>query len=196
MPKRPLRPSTIIAGLALAALAACSASISPSLQDDACALKDDRPSWFRNLSRTEQRWGVPPHVILAVIYHESKFVADARTPRVYRLGFIPWGRRSSAYGYAQALDGTWDWYKNETGKRFARRDKFRDAADFIGWYMHRSHVQLGLSKSDAYNQYLAYHQGHTGYAEGRYRQLRWLRNVARGVETRADLYRRQLRRCN
>ena len=44
--------------------------------------------------------------------------------------------RSSAYGYAQALEGTWDDYRKDTGRRGADRDDFADSSDFIGWYMH------------------------------------------------------------
>ena len=110
---------------------------------------------------------------------ESRFDADARTPRRYVFfGLVPWGRQSSAYGYAQVLDGTWDWYRSETGTWFARRDNFGHAVDFMGWYMNKTTQKAGVSKSDAYNQYLAYHQGHQGYLEGRYRNIGWLKDVA------------------
>ena len=33
------------------------------------------------------------------------------------MGFIPWRRPSSAYGYPQAKDDTWDWYIRKTGNR-------------------------------------------------------------------------------
>ena len=143
----------------------------------------------------ERKWGVPREVILATIYHESRFVAKARTPRKYTLGVIPMGRQSSAYGYSQALDGTWDWYKRETGKRLARRDRFGDAVDFMGWYMTVTQKKTGVAKSDAYNQYLAYHQGHTGYNRGSYNGKTWLTNVASKVRERAAMYGNQLATC-
>ncbi|MCP3430036.1 hypothetical protein NLF92_13935, partial [Alteromonas sp. LMIT007] len=72
------------------------------------------------------------------IYQESKFVADARTPFKYVLGVIPMGRQSSAYGYSQALDATWDEYRRAENRRTAKRDRIRDASDFMGWYMTQS----------------------------------------------------------
>ena len=53
----------------------------------------------------------------------------------------------------------------------------------------------GVSKSDAYNQYLAYHQGHTGYKRGRYRGKKWLLNVASRNRARSEMYRSQLATC-
>jgi hypothetical protein len=47
------------------------------------------------------------------------------------------GRQSSAYGYSQALDGTWEEYQ-EDQRRGARRDRIDDATDFMGWYMDQS----------------------------------------------------------
>ena len=45
---------------------------------------------------------------------ESNFRPTARTQRKYVFGLIPSGRISSAYGYSQALDGTWKEYKKST----------------------------------------------------------------------------------
>ena len=100
---------------------------------------------------------------MAIIHQESRFKADARTPMKYILGVIPTGRQSSAFGYSQALDGTWKEYRQTTGRWGARRDDIYDAADFIGWYLAASNRELGISLSDTRNQYLAYHEGRTGY---------------------------------
>ena len=156
----------------------------------------ERPHWFRAMRRTEQRYGVPIAVQLATISRESSFVADARPMRTERRLFfftreVP---RSSAYGYAQAIDGTWDWYLRETGRR-ARRDNFADASDFIGWYMYTNLRRNGVPLNDAYNQYLAYHDGQAGYARGTYRAKAWLPPVARDVQNWADRYEAQLLRC-
>jgi hypothetical protein len=187
----------IALSLVLTILVACSGgeSSAPRNIDDACRMKAERPSWFKTLSRAEQKWGVPQAVFLAAIYQESKFVAKARTPHQYALGIIPMGRQSSAYGYAQAIDSTWDWYRKETGHRFAKRDRFEDAVDFMGWYMQQTEDRNRVSKSDAYNQYLAYHEGHTGYSRQNYRHKSWLINVARSVQDRAVLYDMQLSYC-
>jgi hypothetical protein len=167
----------------------------PSNIDNACVIKAEKPSWYRATESVEQRWGVPSHVQLATIYYESKFRDDARTRREYLFGFIPAGRESSAYGFSQALDATWEWYQDETGKRGADRDDFSDSVDFMGWYMDQSYQRNGIAKDDAYNQYLAYHEGHTGYARGNHKNDSYVRNYAKLVQNKADEYERQLSQC-
>ena len=147
------------------------------------------------MKSAERKWGIPLHVQMAAIHQESKFIGDARTPHQYALGIIPIGRQSSAFGYSQALDGTWEEYLKETGKRRARRDDIRDATDFMGWYMHGSTQRLGISKQDAASQYLAYHEGRTGFANGSYRAKSWLMAVAGRVQARAEMYQVQLISC-
>jgi hypothetical protein len=132
---------------------------------------------------------------MATIYQESKFVGNARTPFKYVLGVIPMGRQSSAFGYSQALDGTWDEYRNATGKRGAKRDRIKDATDFMGWYMNQTKKRNGIPLTDARNQYLAYHEGHTGYARGTYRRKSWLVRVAGDVGARSRTYQSQLQSC-
>lgn len=143
----------------------------------------------------ERKWGVPVYVTMATIHQESKFVADARTPFRYALGVIPMGRQSSAFGFSQALDATWKEYLADQGRRNAKRDDFKDAVDFMGWYMHGSNERLGISKTDARNQYLAYHEGRTGFARGSYNRKAWLVRISGEVASRADMYRNQLVSC-
>ena len=138
---------------------------------------------------------MPIHVQLAIIHQESSFKYDAKPPKDYLLGFIPWGRTSSAYGYAQVKDSTWDWYKQKTGNWGADRDEFADAVDFIGWYGSVSYKTLGISKWDAKNQYLAYHEGHGGFKRKTYNKKSWLIGVANKVERNAARYRAQLGKC-
>jgi len=138
---------------------------------------------------------VPVPVQMATIHQESRFIGDARTPFRYTLGVIPMGRQSSAFGYAQALDGTWEEYKAETGNRRARRDRIRDATDFMGWYMNKTRERNGIPLSDARNQYLAYHEGHAGFARGSYNAKPWLITVSSRVASRADRYHAQLISC-
>ncbi|WP_375229662.1 lytic transglycosylase [Roseobacter sp. S98] len=171
-------------------------SSAPRNLDNACRLVQERPQYLKAFQATERKWGVPVHVQMATIHQESRFVANARTPHKYALGVIPMGRQSSAYGYAQALDGTWKDYQRATGKRFARRDRIRDASDFMGWYMNISRERNGISLYDTRNQYLAYHEGHTGYARGSYNRKSWLLNVANRVDARADTYQAQLAACS
>ena len=167
----------------------------PRNLDNACSIARERPDFIKAFKRTERKWGVPVHVQMATIYHESRYRGDARTPHKYVLGVIPMGRQSSAFGYSQALNGTWDQYKKETRRRSAKRDNIRDASDFVGWYMNISHKRNGISLHDARNQYLAYHEGHTGFARGTYRKKSWLLRTADDVAARANMYRKQLSSC-
>lgn len=167
----------------------------PRQLDNACAIVAERPAYYRAMKATERKWGVPIHVQMAAIHQESKFIGDARTPHQYALGVIPIGRQSSAFGYSQALDGTWEEYQKETGNRRAKRDNIRHATDFMGWYMHNSNRRLGISKWDATGQYLAYHEGRSGFARQSYLGKPWLVRVANQVGQRAQMYRAQLVSC-
>jgi hypothetical protein len=189
------RPFRALALLLL--LAACGGGYNsqPRNLDNACSIVRERPEYLKAFKATERRWGVPVHVQMATIYQESKFVGDAKTPYRYALGIIPMGRMSSAYGYSQALDGTWDEYRKETGRWSAKRDRMRDASDFMGWYMTRTRERNGIAMSDARNQYLAYHEGHTGYSRGSYNAKSWLVRVAGEVDRRAGMYQSQLATC-
>ena len=168
---------------------------SPRNLDDACSILEQRPHYFRAMRAAERKWGVPVHVQMATIYQESKFISDARTPLRFTLGVIPMGRQSSAFGYSQALDGTWDEYVEEQGGWRARRDDIHDATDFMGWYMAQSNEQLGIPFSDARRHYLAYHEGRTGYRRGSYNAKSWLMRVADDVGERSRIYQVQLAGC-
>lgn len=167
----------------------------PRNLENACAITAERPAYMRAMQKTERRWGVPVYVQMATIHQESKFIGDARTPHQYALGIIPIGRQSSAYGYSQALDGTWDEYRQSTGNRRAKRTDIADATDFMGWYMNNSSRVLGISTGDAGSQYLAYHEGRSGFARGSHNGKPWLLNVANKVSARSELYRMQLASC-
>jgi hypothetical protein len=183
---------------ALVLLSSCAGGAKPpSTTTDACRMQAERPHWFRAMKKTEARWGVPVAVQLATISRESSFVHDARPMKTERsmIFFTREVPRSSALGYAQAIDGTWEWYLRDTGRRRADRTDFADASDFIGWYMNLNTRMNGVSTRDAYNQYLAYHEGKAGYARGTYRGKAWLPPVARDVEAWAARYDAQLRSC-
>ncbi|MDX1482585.1 MAG: hypothetical protein R3315_12955 [Woeseiaceae bacterium] len=184
----------LAAGWIAVSFAGCS-SAPPANVENICAIFKEKKSWYRDAKKSEERWGTPIHVQLAIIRQESSFRFDARPARNKLLGFIPWTRPSDAYGYAQALDSTWQWYKDDTGRRFADRDDFGDAIDFVGWYTDVSTRTAGISKWDPYNQYLAYHEGQGGWQRGSYRSKRWLMQVARTVDYRAKEWGAQLVRC-
>ena len=189
-----MTPAARFIVLASLGLGAC-ASGPPSRLDDLCAIFDEKPRWYRDAQATAGRWKVPVALQMAFLHQESKFEADAKPARKRLLWVIPWRRPSSAYGFAQVLDETWNRYKRESGNRGADRDDFDDAVDFIGWYVALSQRTLGIPRTDPYRQYLAYHEGQGGYARGSFESKPWLKKVARRVERRARIYQRQLDRC-
>lgn len=175
-------------------LGAC-ATTPPGNPDNACAIFSDKRGWWDAVRDAERRWGIKPHVTLAIIRQESSFDSDARPPRGRFLFVFPGARPSSAYGYAQALDSTWEEYKSETGRRFVSRDSFDDAADFIGWYAKTANARANVPINDPRALYLAYHEGPGGYQRGTYRSKGWLMDVAAKVDRNAATYERQLRTC-
>lgn len=185
------------ASILFLALASCGGGnfSAPRDLDNACAIVRERPQYYSAMRATERRWGVPVNVQMATIHQESKFIGNARTPHRFALGVIPMGRQSSAYGYSQALDSTWDEYRKEARRGGAKRDRINDATDFMGWYMDGSSQKLGISKYDAQAQYLAYHEGRTGYSRQSYLGKPWLLDVAAKVQARADMYGQQLASC-
>lgn len=167
----------------------------PQNINDVCEIFDEYYDWYSASKAVEQEYGIPIAVTMAFIHQESKFVGDARPPREWFLWIIPGPRKSSAYGYTQALDGTWYEYQEKTGKWGADRDDFEDAVDFIGWYNTNTMKRTGIKKHDAYRLYLAYHDGAGGYLRGTWKKKDWLKKVSRKVEQRAKLYNRQLIDC-
>ncbi len=162
--------------------------------NNGCDILNTHKSWENAFRYSFKKYGVPPHVIMAVIHQESRFVSDARPPRGSFLG-IPTARPSTAYGYPQALDSTWKWYQDKTGETGADRDHLPDAVDFIGWYINENHKRTGVSKWDAQKQYLAYHEGTGGYLRGTYKKKKWLVDVSHKVSRRATNYRQDLAKC-
>lgn len=185
----------LLAIVMLAASCGGGASKAPRNLDNACLLAREKPAYFSAMKRAESRWGIPIHVQMATIHQESRFIPNAKTPHRYALGVIPVGRQSSAYGFSQALDSTWEEYQRAERRYGAKRNRIQDATDFMGWYMDGSSEKLGISKWDARSQYLAYHEGRTGYAGGSHNSKGWLLAVADKVQARADMYREQLSTC-
>lgn len=182
---------------ALLALSGC-ATAPPSSVENVCGIFKEKKSWARAAERAEQRYGAPRAVTMAIVRQESAFEQSARPPRRRILFVFPGFRRqSSAYGYAQATEPTWELYKKETGRPGARRGKFEDAIDFVGWYVRESKRRSGIEMNDAYGQYLAYHEGWGGYNQGswRGRRKRDLRSVAARVAQNAETYAAQLEEC-
>jgi len=188
----PARPAAVI--LLAAVLAGC-ATAPPKNPSNLCSIFFEKEDWYASARNAQRRWGVPVPVQMAIINQESSFAEDARPPRYRLLGVLPLWRLSSAYGYGQVKDETWEWYRTKTGNGGADRDEFDDVADFIGWYAHQSHTRLGIAKHDAYSQYLAYHEGQGGFQRKTYLSKPWLLRVAQRVAATAARYRRQLSAC-
>jgi hypothetical protein len=167
----------------------------PSNIDNVCHIFKEYPQWYRDAQDVERRWKVPVPVQMAIVHQESKFDAQARPPRTKFLWIFPGLRPSTAYGYAQALNGTWREYKRSNGGLFSSRDSFGDGVDFIGWYANSAYKKAGIPRTDAYPLYLAYHEGIGGYQRKTYLKKPWLLNVARKVKARSQTYAMQLNGC-
>jgi len=181
---------------AIVMLSACSSMPSPPRNAlNLCSVYAEKTEWRTPTLRSEKRWNIPASVLMATMFHESSYRADARPPRRYFLGFIPGPRPSTAYGYAQALDGTWDEYVSRNSRWFANRDEFDDAIDFIGWYHNLSTREIGIRADDTVNLYLAYHEGRNGFARNSYLEKPWLMRYAQRVGATELSYRNQLSEC-
>jgi hypothetical protein len=181
--------------LSAAVLVGCSNNRPPTQQEDVCLIFAEKPEWHDAAEDAAKRWGTPVFVPMAMMYQESSFRADARPPMRYFLGIIPYGRPSTAYGYAQVKDETWADYQRETGNNWSSRDNFADAIDFMGWYTAKTQRVNGISKWDAYNQYLNYHEGWGGFSRGSHLQKAWLLPVAGKVGERSRRYSMQYKGC-
>ena len=69
--------------------------------ENLCQIFRDNDNIYEAAIAMEKRWKVPLQIPMAIMYQESHFKEDARPGKDYLLGFIPWGYKSSAYGYAQ-----------------------------------------------------------------------------------------------
>ena len=162
---------------------------------DSCIIFEEKKNWYKATKKSFDKWKTPIPFQLAVIKQESSFTQFAKPKRKKILGVIPFSRPSTAFGYAQITNPTWDWYKNKTGNQNASRANFHDVADFIGWYTTQSQNMVGISKKDYYNQYLAYHEGQNGWSKETFINKEWLIEVAKNVERNTNMYDEQLKNC-
>jgi hypothetical protein len=176
-------------------LSGCATVPPPSNANNLCSIFRQYPEWLTATARTERRWNVPISVQMAIMYQESSFVSNAKPPRQRLLGFIPWTRPTSAYGYCQAVDPTWKLYQRMTSRYDTQRHEFADASEFVGWYAMRAKIRAGIPPTNAYELYLAYHEGITNYMNKSYLYKPWLMRVAQKVQSRAKMYDSQLLKC-
>ena len=166
----------------------------PQNPDNICLIFEEKKSWYKAAMKSEKRWKIPPYVLMSIVYQESSYKADAKPEREKFLWVFPGKRKSTAVGYSQALNMTWDDYKDETGNSRANRKNFADSADFIGWYASKGYYQ-GFDRLDARSLYLAYHEGYGGFKKKTYRKKPWLIKVAERVQTRSTKYQQQYWGC-
>jgi len=179
--------------LLVASLAGCK-TYQPSQTNNVCNIFWGETDWYEDARDAKKRWDIPISVMMAIMNQESSFRSSVRPDRPTFL-FIPLPRKSSAYGYAQAQDAAWTDYRKATGNWSHDRDNFGDAINFIGWYANTSHRRLGISKSDPYRQYLAYHEGWGGYSRGSFTKKPQLLKIAASVKGQTGAYNSQLKKC-
>ncbi|WP_290621020.1 MULTISPECIES: hypothetical protein [unclassified Arsukibacterium] len=181
--------------LSLAAVLSGCSTPPPQNTSDICEIFRENRSWYHAAAAASEKWGMPIALPMSIMYQESSFKHNARPPMRWFIGFIPYGRGSSAYGYSQAKTVTWDEYVKEADRFWASRNDFADAIDFMGWYIDKTYRLNKVSKWDGYHQYLNYHEGWGGYRRGSYKNKAWLSTVARRVDDRAKIYSAQLKKC-
>jgi len=172
-------------------ISACSSI--PQNTSNSCSIFNERYLWYKHVKNTERKWGTPIYVQLAIIKMESDFDWLAKPPRKKLFKVIPFKRPSSSFGYSQAVKGTWEQYKNETGNKLATRARFKDSVDFIGWYTDKTESILKISKKDVFKQYIAYHEGWGAYKN--YKKNPMVIGLAKKVKKQSDKYKSQLKKC-
>tara|TARA_Y100000591_G_scaffold11762_1_gene9141 strand:+ start:3523 stop:4128 length:606 start_codon:yes stop_codon:yes gene_type:complete len=172
-------------------ISACSSI--PKNTADGCKIFDERYLWYKHSKKVEKKWGTPIYIQLAFIKMESDFDWLAKPPRQKIFKIIPFKRPSSSFGYSQAVKGTWEQYKNETGNKLATRARFKDSVDFIGWYTNKTKSILKIPLQDAFKQYLAYHEGWGNYKD--YKKNKKVIFLANKVEKQSQIYKKQLNNC-
>ena len=172
-------------------LSACSSI--PKNASNSCSIFEEKYLWYKHAKKTEQKWGTPVYLQLAIIKMESSFDRFAKPPRQKLFKVVPYKRPSSSFGYSQAVKGTWKQYKEETGNKYTTRTRFKDSVDFIGWYTNKTEKILKVSKKDTFKQYIAYHEGWGNFKN--YKKNKKVINLAKRVEKQSNVYKQQLSEC-
>ena len=166
----------------------------PTNTSDSCSIFKERYLWYKHAKKSEQKWGTPIYIQLAIIKWESGFDWLAKPPRQKIFKIIPYKRPSSSFGYSQAVKGTWEQYKKETGNKVATRARFKDSVDFIGWYTNKTNSILKIPLQDAFKQYIAYHEGWGNYKY--YKKNKKVIGLAKKVEKQSRIYKKQFSKCS
>ena len=160
---------------------------------NSCSIFDQRYLWYKHTKNVEKKWGTPIYIQLAIIKMESDFDWLAKPARQKIFKVIPYKRPSSSFGYSQAVKGTWEQYKKETGNNLATRVRFKDSVDFIEWYTNKTESILKISKKDAFKQYIAYHEGWGNFKY--YKKNKKVIGLANKVKKQSEIYKKQLVKC-
>lgn len=189
----------LLSTMLLSLISGCSVldreSVTTSYKNDACKMLKQNPDWLDSSMASYKKWRTPISIQLAFIRQESSFRHDARPIRKNKWHEFGTNYASSAYGYSQAIDGTWEHYKKSTGQQYQNRESYSDAVDFIGWYNKQSVKKNGINRTNAHDLYLAYHEGWGGYQRKTYRKKSFLKKAAQNVDKWAYKYSRQLNNC-
>lgn len=160
-----------------------------------CAVFSDNFDWYRYTHEAESKWGIDKSIIMAVIHAESSFRATAMPVKSYLFGMIPWETHSSAFGYSQALKGTWEEFSNDSPALIRSRMNFKDSAEFVAWYLSKCAKSANINPNDAANLYLCYHEGVNGFKKKSYRSKTWLVEKSKSIASNASASKRELFDC-
>ena len=167
----------------------------PKYPQNACKIFSEKYFYLKYTRAASKKWGVPISSILAVINKESSFKRFAKPKRTKLFKIIPYRRPSSSLGFSQAVNKTWDLYKNENNKPVALRISFKNSSDFIGWYFWKTNKINKVSIKDTRNMYLNYYLGWSAYKNKAYQKDRKAIIFAKSVEKQAKIYKNQLQEC-
>mgnify|MGYP001486451202 CR=1 FL=1 len=172
-----------------------SCSSIPKYPQNACKIFGEKYSYLKYSRAASKKWNVPISSILAVINKESGFRRFAKPKRTKLFKIIPYRRPSSSLGFSQAVNKTWDLYKEENNKPMALRISFKNSSDFIGWYFWKTNKINKVSLKDTRNMYLNYYLGWGAYKNKAYEQDKKAIIFAKNVEKQAKIYKIQLQEC-
>jgi len=163
--------------------------------NNACKMLKENPDWYVSLKQSEDKWKTPIHIQLGMIRQESSFQHDAQPIRENKWHEFGDNYQSSAKGYSQALNGTWDHYLKNTNSILKDRASFKDATDFIGWYNDKSNQKNKIGFNNPKALYLNYHEGWRGYKNGTYAKKDFLTKSVSNVVEWSSKYKKQLSSC-
>ena len=80
--------------LSASLIAGCAVS-PPNRQGNICAVFDQHPDWYDYAKASEEKWGTPTHILMAIIKRESSYRHNAKPPYEWFLftqvrGLIEW----------------------------------------------------------------------------------------------------------